>query len=324
MVFKKNIYKISATSVKILQKGRVKMENITDMSHCMLCPRNCGVDRRNSTGYCKCTDKIKAALASVHMWEEPPISGTRGSGTVFFSGCSLRCVFCQNYDISQENNGIEITTERLSDIFIEQQNRNVHNINLVTAGHFLPQVAYALKIAKKKGLKIPVVYNSGGYEKVEALKLLDGLVDIYIPDIKFFSSEISKKYASCENYFEYASKAVKEMFRQTGGLQLDDSGIMKKGIIIRHLILPGCRKDSEKILDFIKGNFGNDVYVSLLNQYMPMYKATQIKELNRRLTTFEYQKVTDYFLDIGLENGFVQEKSSAQKKYTPIFDHKGL
>lgn len=300
------------------------MDTITDMSHCLLCPRNCGADRRKSIGYCNSSDKIKAALASIHMWEEPPISGTRGSGTVFFTGCSLRCVFCQNYDISQEDNGIEITTERLSDIFIEQQMRNVHNINLVSAGHFIPQVVEALNIAKKKGLKIPVVYNSGGYEKVEALKLLEGLVDIYLPDIKFFSPEISKKYASCENYFEYASKAVKEMFRQTGGLQLDDSGIMKKGMIIRLLILPGCRKDSEKILDFIKESFGNDVYVSLLNQYTPMYKALKFKELNRRLTSFEYQKVTDYFLDIGLENGFVQEKSSAQKAYTPIFDHSGL
>ena len=246
------------------------MNDFTDMTHCLLCPRNCGIDRTHTVGRCKSTDKIKAALASIHMWEEPPISGSRGSGTVFFSGCSLGCVFCQNHDISQENNGIEISIDRLSEIFVEQQGRDAHNVNLVSAGHFIPQVKEALKKAKANGLKIPVVYNSGGYEKVEALRLLDGLVDIYLPDIKFFSSEISKKYADCENYFEYACEAVKEMFRQTGRIDLDSEGIMKKGVIIRHLILPGCRKDSEKILDFINENFGNDVYVSLLTQYTPM------------------------------------------------------
>ena len=232
--------------------------NITDMSNCCLCPRNCGADRtKNILGFCQSAEYPKAALASIHNFEEPPISGTRGSGTVFFSGCNLKCVFCQNYEISQLNKGKELSTDELAEIFINQQNKNVHNLNLVSAGHFLPKVREALIKAKNMGLKMPVVYNSSGYEKAEALKFLDGLIDIYLPDIKYFSSEISAKYSGAADYFKYASSAVKEMYRQVGKNEFDSDGIMQKGVIIRHLVLPNCRKDSFKVLDFIKETFGS-------------------------------------------------------------------
>ena len=301
------------------------MDNILNMESCNLCPRECGVNRiTGEKGFCMSGYLPKAALASVHQWEEPPISGTKGSGTVFFSGCSLKCVFCQNYTISAENTGKEITAQRLAEIFIEQQNRDVHNINLVSAGHFLPAVKKALILAKENGLTIPVVYNSSGYEKAEALKELDGLIDVYLPDIKYFSSELSKKYSQAENYFEVASKAVEEMYRQVGKYEFDENGIMTKGVIIRHLVLPSCRKDSKEILKFIKEKFGDNVYISLLSQYTPMYKAKEFKEINRRITTFEYEDVIDYFFEIGLKNGYMQKRTSATSAYTPIFDLKGI
>ena len=299
--------------------------NITDMSFCCLCPRNCKVDRtKNSFGFCKSSEYPKAALASIHKFEEPPISGTRGSGTVFFSGCNLKCAFCQNYEISQLNKGKELSTDELAEIFINQQNKNVHNLNLVSAGHFLPKVREALIKAKSMGLKIPVVYNSSGYEKVEAIKLLEGLIDIYLPDIKYYSAELSAKYSGAADYFKIASSAVKEMYRQVGKNEFDSNGIMQKGVIIRHLVLPNCRKDSFKVLDFIKETFGDNVYVSILNQYTPMYKAKEIKELNRRVTTFEYNSVIDYFFNIGLKYGYMQERNSATSAYTPVFDLSGL
>ncbi len=301
------------------------MDNILNMENCNLCPRECEVNRIvGQKGFCMSGYLPKAALASVHQWEEPPISGTKGSGTVFFSGCSLKCVFCQNYTISAENTGKEITAQRLAEIFIEQQNRDVHNINLVSAGHFLPAVKKALILAKENDLTIPVVYNSSGYEKAEALKELDGLIDVYLPDIKYFSSELSKKYSQAENYFEVASKAVEEMYRQVGKYEFDENGIMTKGVIIRHLVLPSCRKDSKEILKFIKEKFGDNVYISLLSQYTPMYRAKEFKEINRRITTFEYEDVIDYFFEIGLKNGYMQKRTSATSAYTPIFDLKGI
>jgi len=301
------------------------MIDILNMKNCILCPRECHADRENGKkGFCGMNALPSAALASQHMWEEPCISGEKGSGTVFFSGCNLKCVFCQNFDISQEGNGKEISVERLAEIFIEQQNKGVHNINLVSAGHFIPAVKKAIIIAKSNGLAIPVVYNSNGYEKADALKELEGLIDIYLPDIKYFSSEISKEYSFAEDYFDAAINAVKEMYRQVGKNQFNENGMLKKGIIIRHLVLPNCRQDSKKILDIIKENFGNNVYISIMNQYTPMYKANEIKKLNRRLTTFEYEDVIKHFFDIGLENGFMQGKNTATDAYTPIFDLSGI
>ena len=293
--------------------------------NCSICPRNCRIDRtKGQIGYCQSGHEIKAALASVHMWEEPPISGSCGSGTIFFSGCNLRCVFCQNYTISSENSGKTISTERLSEIMLEQQARGVHNINLVTATHFIPSIIKAVQKAKNNGLKIPIVYNTGGYEKVESIKMLEGTVDIYLPDIKYFSSELSLKYSGASDYFSYAPEAVLEMYRQTGNNIYDDNGIMKSGVIIRHMIMPSHREDSYKVLDWIRDNIGTEACVSLLSQYTPAYNAEKYKEINRKLMSLEYTRVIEHFFDIGLKNGFMQEKSSAESKYTPIFDLSGL
>ena len=293
--------------------------------NCSICPRNCRIDRtKGQLGYCQSGHEIKAALASVHMWEEPPISGSCGSGTIFFSGCNLRCVFCQNYTISSENSGKTISTERLSEIMLEQQARGVHNINLVTATHFIPSIIKAVQKAKNNGLKIPIVYNTGGYEKVESIKMLEGTVDIYLPDIKYFSPELSLKYSGASDYFDYASEAVLEMYHQTGNNIYDDNGIMKSGVIIRHMIMPSHREDSYKVLDWIRDNIGTEACVSLLSQYTPAYNAEKYKEINRKLMSLEYTRVIEHFFDIGLKNGFMQEKSSAESKYTPIFDLSGL
>lgn len=293
--------------------------------NCTLCPRSCNVNREaGQRGYCKMTSEITASLASVHMWEEPPISGTNGSGTIFFTGCNLGCVFCQNYSISSQNKGKAITCGRLSEIMLEEQARGVHNINLVTGVHFIPSIISAVEKAKSNGLKIPIVYNSSGYEKAESIKMLDGIVDVYLPDIKYFSCELSAKYSNAKDYFNFASEAVTEMYRQTGGNTFDENGILKKGVIIRHMVLPSCREDSYKILDWIRDNIGAEAYVSILNQYTPVYKANEYREINRRLMSLEYTRVIEHFFDIGLKNGYMQEKSSATSEYTPIFDFSGL
>jgi len=299
----------------------IKMENSI---YCNICPRKCNIDRSLSNGYCHGGKNAKVALVSIHKWEEPSISGTNGSGTIFFSGCNMRCVFCQNHNISHGNKGIEITDDRLAEIFMEQQERDVHNINLVSGGHYVSNIINALKKAKTMGFNIPVVYNSNGYESVDTLKKLEGTIDIYIPDFKYFSDENAIKYSSAPGYFKTALSAIKEMYRQTGKNVFDKNGIMKKGVIIRHLVLPSLKNDSLKVIDAIKENFGNNVYVSLMSQYTPVYRANEFKEINRRITTFEYEKVTDYFLDIGLTNGYMQKRSSATSDYTPDFDLSGV
>ncbi|MDD3571258.1 MAG: radical SAM protein [Lachnospiraceae bacterium] len=296
-----------------------------DMTNCTLCPRQCNVNRTlNPSGFCKSSSVTRAALASVHHFEEPSISGTKGSGTVFFSGCNMRCVFCQNFNISQDNIGITLSIENLADTFIAQQNKGVHNLNLVSAAQYLSQVKQALILAKEKGLTIPVVYNSNGYERVEALKCLDGLVDVYLPDIKYFDNSLAEEYSFAPNYFEIATNAVLEMYRQTGINKFDKNGIITKGVIVRHLVLPWQKDDSKKILWWIKENLGDNVYVSLMSQYTPMYKAKGIKKLNRKITTYEYNSVIDYFFEIGLKNGYMQARTSAKSSYTPEFDLSGL
>lgn len=295
------------------------------LSQCRVCPRNCGVDRTaGKLGWCRASFLPKVALVSAHEWEEPPISGTRGSGTVFFSHCNLGCVFCQNHDISQEGFGQEITVERLAEIFLEQQERGFHNVNLVSAVQFLPQAVAALEIAKENGLSIPVVYNSNGYESLEGLKLLEGLVDVYLPDFKYWNDDLGIEYSKAPHYRETAMAAILEMRRQVGADILDDNGIMQKGIILRHLVLPGQYKDSFKILDWVREALSEDTYLSLMSQYTPMYKAKAYKPLSRRLTTFEYDKVVDHFFEIGLKNGFMQKRSSATSEYTPAFDLSGV
>ena len=295
------------------------------LSHCQVCPRNCGVDRTvGKIGFCRAPYLPKVALVSQHDWEEPPISGTNGSGTIFFSHCNLGCVFCQNHNISQDGFGLEVPVERLAEIFLEQQERGFHNVNLVSATQFIPQVAKALEIAKGKGLSIPVVYNSNGYESLEGLKMLDGLVDIYLPDFKYWNDTLGLEYSKCPHYRETTANAILEMRRQVGADILDENGIMQKGIIIRHLVLPGQYKDSFQVLDWIKDNMGEETFVSLMSQYTPMHKAKEVKALSRKLTTFEYDKVVDHFFEIGLKNGFMQKRSSATSDYTPNFDLSGV
>jgi putative pyruvate formate lyase activating enzyme len=284
---------------------------------CNLCPRECGVDRLANLGFCECDSQIKVARAALHFWEEPCISGSKG-------GCTLRCCYCQNFRISSEGLGKEISARRLAEIFLELQEKGAHNINLVTPTQYSIQILYALDIVRSK-LHIPVVYNCGGYERLETIRELKGYVDIFLPDLKYFSSELSLKYSKADDYFEVASAAIKEMISQIGVLNLDNSGIMQKGVIIRHLVIPGARKDSFKILNWISENLPKDKYLlSLMSQYTPAYKSSEYKELNRRITTFEYKSVVEEAIRLGLSNGFMQERSSAKEEYTPPFDLEGV
>ena len=292
--------------------------------NCSLCPRNCHIDRTSSFGFCQSSSQIKAARAALHHWEEPCISGTRGSGAIFFSGCILRCCFCQNYRISSETYGKEISEQKLAQIFLELQNQGAHNINLVTATQYLPSILNALDRIKDK-LNIPVVYNSSGYEKPETIRLLKDYVDIYLPDLKYFSSKLSQKYSKAEDYFKVASNAVRLMIEQTGKPVFDSDGILQKGVIIRHLVLPNCRKDSITLLHWIKETLPDKSYlISLLSQYTPFYKSHEYPELNRRITTYEYESVLKEAISLGLVEGFMQEKSSAKEEYTPPFNLEGL
>lgn len=294
------------------------------IENCNLCPRNCGTNRtKNDAGFCRGGALPKVSLVSSHMWEEPPISGTKGSGTVFFANCNLRCVFCQNHTISDEGFGKEISIERLAEIFLEQQERGVHNINLVSPTQYGAQVRESIILAKKQGLTLPIVYNTNGYENVDFLRSMEGLVDVYLPDFKYISADLAEKYSGASDYPEKTKLAILEMKRQQPEDVFAD-GLLKKGIILRHLVLPTHYKDSMAILDWILENLGEDTYVSLLNQYTPMHKALEIPELKRKLTTFEYQKVTTHFLNIGLKNGFIQKRSSATSDFTPIFDLTGV
>ncbi len=293
-----------------------------NFSECTLCPRMCGADRVNSTGICGCGADIKAAKASLHMWEEPCISVENGSGTVFFSGCTLKCCFCQNHEISHKNFGSNISISQLAEIFLQQQDKGAENINLVSGTHFVPQIISALDIIKHK-LSIPVVYNSSGYERIETLKMLNGYIDIYLPDLKYFSSEISKKYSKAENYFKYASRAILEMHRQQPVLKWDGKRL-KKGLIIRHLILPHCRHDSIKIIDWINENIPKESFLlSLMSQYTPSYKSCEYPEINRKITTFEYNSVLEKIIEYDF-NGFTQDKNSSNEKYIPDFDLSGI
>lgn len=300
------------------------MEALLDFTNCHLCPRNCGINRTISVGFCGCGSTLKAARAALHHWEEPCISGTRGSGAVFFSGCTLKCCFCQNHLISQGTLGKELSPKRLGEIFLSLQEQGAHNIDLITATQFLPQILPALDFVKHK-LHIPVIYNCGGYEKTETLALLKDYIDIYLPDLKYFDSSLSWRYSKAKNYFEIASEAIPYMIEQTGGLRYDTQGILQKGVIIRHMVLPGGKEDSIQLLHWIKENLPKGKYLlSLLSQYTPFYKSSDYPEINRRITTYEYNKVLDTAISLGLTQGFMQEKSSAKEEYTPPFDLEGI
>ena len=291
-----------------------------ELENCNVCPHRCGVNRMNGkTGRCKATDKVKVALASIHNFEEPCISGKNGSGTVFFSNCNLNCVFCQNYEISQLGKGKEISIEELADIFIKQQNKNVHNINLVTPTIYIYQIIEAIKLARDKGLKIPIVYNSNGYENVEALKHLKGYIDIYLPDLKYSNNEIAYKYSNIKNYYENAVQAIKEMYNQVGTPIIDENGIMKKGLMIRHLVLPNQLQNSKDVLKWINDNMDKKVFVSVMAQYFPTYRAKNFPEISRKLTKEEYNEIEQYLYSLDLENGYIQELGEHEEEYVPDF-----
>ena len=295
------------------------------LDSCKLCPRNCGVNRSSGKrGFCGAGEKIRVARAALHYWEEPCISGDIGSGTVFFSYCTLKCVFCQNYNISQCSWGKEITIERLAEIFIELQDKGALNINLVTPTHYVPQIIEALKIAKGKGLSLPIIYNSSGYENVETIKLLKGYIDVYLPDMKYFDTKYSSKYSKAKDYFEYAKRAIDEMVNQVGEVKFDENGIVQKGVIIRHLMLPGLLFDSKKIIDHIYNAYGNKVYISIMNQYTPLEHVSKYPELNKPLNQKHYEALIDYALNIGVQNGFIQEEGTDKESFIPLFNFEGV
>ena len=292
-------------------------------AECALCPRDCNVDRAKRAGFCGvcgADDTVKAAKAMLHFGEEPPISGTNGSGAVFFSGCTMRCVFCQNFEVSNHAYGKEISVSRLADIFLELQQQGAHNINLVTGSHYVPQIIKALDLAGPE-LNIPVIFNCGGYEKAETLKMLEGYIDVYLPDVKYYDDALALRCSSAKNYFDTAYKAVEEMLRQTGKYQIEN-GLIKKGVILRHLILPNCYRDSMALMNAL-APFKDDILISLMSQYVPMGRAADYSEINRRLTTFEYRKVLAECEKIGFD-GFMQERSSATDELTPDFDFSGI
>ncbi len=302
-------------------------EKITSyMSDCTLCPRRCHANRAaGQTGFCGQTAQLRAARAALHFWEEPCISGDCGSGTVFFSGCSLQCIFCQNHEIALGESGKVISVERLSQIFLELQEKGAANINLVTAGHFIPQVCRALELSKTHGLSIPIVYNTGSYEEVASLRLLEGLIDIWLPDLKYFSGDLSARYSSAPDYFQVATAAIAEMFRQTPATVFDSkTGLMQRGIIVRHLMLPSQAADSKKILRYLHTTYGDAIYISIMNQYTPLAGVSEIPELNRKVTPEEYRRVLDFADRIGIENGFMQEDGTAAESFIPPFDYEGI
>ncbi len=293
---------------------------LEELEKCEVCPHKCKINRKNNKiGRCKASDKVKIALYSTHDFEEPCISGKKGSGTVFFSNCNLNCVYCQNYEISQQGKGKEISIEELANIFLEQQNKNVENINLVTPTSYVPQIIETIKIAKERGLKIPIVYNTNGYENIETIKKLEGYIDIYLPDLKYAENKLGKRYSKIEDYFEIATKAIKEMENQIGSPKFNDEGIMQRGVLVRHLVLPNNIENSKKVLKWMKDNLKEDTYVSIMAQYFPTFKAKteEYKELNRKLNLKEWEEIEDYIYELNFKNGFMQELGEHEEEYVP-------
>ena len=295
--------------------------NLKLIQKCEICPHRCKIDRtKNQIGRCKSKDTVKVAIASIHKYEEPCISGKNGSGTVFFSNCNLSCEFCQNYEISQEGLGKEISIERLAQIFLMQQSKGVHNINLVSPTSYAIQIIEAIKIAKKSGLKIPIIYNTNGYENIETIKLLKGYIDVYLPDLKYAQNDLAKKYSKIDNYFEIATSAIKEMRLQGGENEYDENGMIQKGIIIRHLILPNHTENTKQVLKWVKENMPKDITVSVMAQYFPTYKAKNIKDLNRGITKNEYKKIENFLYNLDIENGYIQERGNQEEIYVPKWE----
>lgn len=304
--------------------------------NCLLCPRQCNIDRESSLGYCMSSTDIKVARAALHFWEEPCISGQSGSGAVFFSGCNLRCVFCQNHAISDGSAGKCISVEHLAEIFLSLQEQKAHNINLVTPSHYVPQIAQSLILAKDQGLTIPVIYNTGSYELVDTLKQLDGLIDIYLPDLKYYDDSLAMRYSHAPHYFSIAQAAISEMYRQVGKIQFEeepfssdpayesDSHLLKKGMIVRHLMLPGCLDDSKKIMHYLQQTYSDHIFISIMNQFTPMPRLSDYPEINRKVSFEEYDELIDYCIDSGIENAFIQEGETSSESFIPAFDETGV
>jgi putative pyruvate formate lyase activating enzyme len=299
---------------------------IKDMlTNCRLCIRNCNINRNlGKVGHCNSTNDLIVAKAFLHHWEEPCISGKNGSGTVFFSNCNLKCVFCQNHTISHDGTGKKITPKRLSEIFLELQNKGANNINLVTPTHFVPQIIEAIDLAKINGLNIPILYNTNSYDSLETIKSLKGYIDVYLPDFKYFDDKYAIKYSKVSGYAENAISIIKEMLSQVGTAKFNKDGIIEKGVIIRHLLLPGLLFDSKKIIDTIYNTFHDDVFISLMNQYIPMYKACTYPEINKHLNPKAYDTIINYALNLGVKNGFIQEEGTNSLSYVPSFDYEGV
>lgn len=289
------------------------------ISKCEICPRKCKVNRYEKKGYCRCDDKVRIALVSKHYFEEPCISGRNGSGTIFFSNCNLNCIFCQNHDISQGGKGIDVTVERLAEIMLEQQKRGANNINLVTPTMYVEQIIKAIDIAKEGGLNIPIVYNTNGYEEVETIKKLNGYIDIYLPDFKYFTNELAIKYSKAPNYFEKVTSALLEMQSQFDEYVFDGK-IMKKGMIVRHLVLPNHIQNSKNVLKWIKENLREDIYVSVMAQYFPTYKAVGDELIGRKLSFSEYRKIEQYFYGLDIKNGYIQDLGKHEEEFVPDFN----
>jgi putative pyruvate formate lyase activating enzyme len=290
---------------------------------CRACPFECGIDRSVGLGVCRASDRFEVSLAQLHHWEEPPISGTRGSGTIFFSRCNLRCRFCQNYNISQQGQGREVTPERLLAIMLELEQQGAHNINLVSPTHYSDQLLPVLELARAN-LNVPIVWNSNGYEKAETVARFEGLVQVFLPDLKYHSDELARACSSAPDYFRFTSTAITEMKRQVGRNRYDERGIIEKGLIIRHLVLPGHADDSKQLLEWIHDDLGPRTSVSLMAQYYPVHRAAELPDMNRRLSTEEYYDVRRHFEELGFDEGFAQEHSSASRDYTPDFDGRGV
>lgn len=301
------------------------MDYMKLLEKCNLCMRNCNVNRNKGVkGLCNSTNNIRIARAALHFWEEPCISGENGSGTVFFSNCNLKCVFCQNYEISNEGFGKEITVDRLADIFIELQEKGANNINLVTPTHFVPQIIEALKIAKNNGLDLPIVYNTNSIDTLDTIKALNGYIDVYLPDFKYFEDKYSMKYSKIKGYSKNVIDVIDEMIKQVGAPKFNKDGIIEKGVIVRHLLLPGLLFDSKKVVDAIYNNFGDNVYISLMNQYTPMHNAKMYPEINKSINEKTYDVLIDYALSIGIKNGFIQESGTNSKEFVPDFNNEGV
>ena len=288
------------------------------LTKCNLCPRHCNINRHETVGFCKASDTLKIARADLHFFEEPCISGDKGSGTIFFTYCNLKCVFCQNYEISSDNIGREITIEKFSKICLNLQNKGALNINLVTPTHYIPLIKEGLKLAKLKGLTIPIVYNTSSYETTDSLKLLDGLIDIYLPDFKYYNNDIAIKYSSAPNYVNVCKDAIAEMYRQVGKPVFDDDGIMKKGVIVRHLLLPNMEDDSKKIIEYLYNTYKDNIYMSIMNQYTPM-KKLKYEELNHIINDNIYDNIINFAYDLGVRNAFIQEGETQKKSFIPDF-----